>query len=64
MSDIEIKVKIDGIEYTQDQLKDLAKGAKTAAKEVDEVKKETKRQRTNKVSSQRNSMKSKKSLVD
>jgi hypothetical protein len=30
MSDIEIKVKIDGIEYTQDQLKDLAKGAKKA----------------------------------
>ena len=43
MSDIEIKVKIDGIEYTQDQLKDLATGAKKAAKEVDEVKNETKK---------------------
>jgi hypothetical protein len=42
MSDIEIKVKIDGIEYTQDQLKDLAKGAKKAASEIDDVKKETK----------------------
>jgi len=43
MSDIEIKVKIDGIEYTQDQLKDLAKGAKKAASEIDDVKKETKK---------------------
>ena len=43
MSDIEIKVKIDGIEYTQDQLKDLATGAKKAAKEVDDVKTETKK---------------------
>jgi len=43
MSDIEIKVKIDGIEYTQDQLKDLAKGAKKAATEIDDVKKETKK---------------------
>jgi len=43
MSDIEIKVKIDGIEYTQDQLKDLANGAKKAAKEVDDVKNETKK---------------------
>jgi len=43
MSDIEIKVKIDGIEYTQDQLKDLATGAKKAAKEVDDVKTQTKK---------------------
>lgn len=43
MSDIEIKVKIDGIEYTQDQLKDLAKGAKKAASDIEDVKTETKK---------------------
>ena len=43
MADIEIKVKIDGIEYTQEQLKDLAKGAKVAGEEVKDLGKETKK---------------------
>ena len=43
MADVEIRVKIDGVEYTQEQLKDLASGAKTAGKEMDNLGKETKK---------------------
>lgn len=43
MSDIEIKVKIGGIEYTQDQLKDLANGAKKAGTEVEDLGDKTKK---------------------
>ena len=42
MAEVEIKVKIDGVEYSQQELKDLASGAKTAAKEMDDLNKETK----------------------
>lgn len=43
MSEIDIFVKIDGVEYSQEQLKALATGAKDAAKGVDNLKKETKK---------------------
>lgn len=43
MAEVEIKVKIDGVEYTQDQLKGLAKGAKKAAEETKDLGKETKK---------------------
>lgn len=43
MAEVEIKVKIDGVEYTQDQLKGLAKGAEKAAKETKDLGKETKK---------------------
>ena len=42
MSEVEIKVKIDGVEYTQDQLKDLATGASDAAKGMDDLSDKTK----------------------
>lgn len=42
MSDIEIKVKIDGVEYSQEQLQNLAKGGEKAAEAMDEVNKSTK----------------------
>ena len=42
MAEVEIKVKIDGVEYTQDQLKDLAKGAKKAGEGMDDLGKKTK----------------------
>ncbi len=37
MSELEIKVTIDGVDYSQQQLKDLATGAKKAGKEVDDL---------------------------
>lgn len=40
---VEIKVKIDGVEYSQEQLKGLAEGAKDAAKETKDLGKETKK---------------------
>jgi len=43
MSQVEIKVKIDGVEYSQDQLKNLAKGAEKAADGMDDLNKETKK---------------------
>lgn len=43
MADVQIYVKIDGVEYTQDQLKELATGAKTATKATEDLKKETKK---------------------
>lgn len=42
MAEIEIKVKIDGVEYTQEQLKDLASGAQKAGNEVENLGKKTK----------------------
>ena len=42
MAEVEIKVKIDGVEYTQDQLKDLAKGAEKAGNKVEDLGKKTK----------------------
>jgi len=42
MSEVEIKIKIDGVEYSQDQLKNLAKGAEKAADSMDNLNKETK----------------------
>lgn len=38
MSEIGIKVTIDGVEYSQEQLKDLAKNGKKAAKGLDDTK--------------------------
>jgi len=38
MSEIEIKVSIDGVEFTQDQLKDLAKNSKQAAEGLEATK--------------------------
>jgi len=43
MSQVEIKVKIDGVEYSQDQLKNLAKGAEKAADGMEDLNKETKK---------------------
>ena len=43
MADVQIYVKIDGVEYTQEQLKELATGAKTATKATEDLKKETKK---------------------
>lgn len=43
MAEVEIKINIDGIEYSQDQLKDLAKGAKKASDGLEDVQKETKK---------------------
>lgn len=42
MADVEIKVKIDGVEYTQEQLKDLASGAKKAGEGMEDLGKKTK----------------------
>lgn len=42
MAEVEIKVTIDGVEYTQSQLKDLAKNGEKAAESMDEVKEKTK----------------------
>ena len=43
MSEVEIKVKIDGVEYSQEQLKNLAKGAEAAADGMEDLNKETKK---------------------
>ena len=43
MADIEIKVKIDGVEYTQEQLGDMAKSAKKATKATKDLGKESKK---------------------
>ena len=37
MAEVEIKVKIDGVEYSQKQLKELAKSGEAAAKGVDDA---------------------------
>jgi len=42
MADIEIKVKIDGVEYTQDQLKGIAEGAKKAGVNMNDLSEKTK----------------------
>lgn len=42
MAEVEIKVKIDGVEYTQEQLKDLATGAKKAGEGMEDLGKKTK----------------------
>ncbi len=41
MAEVEIKVKIDGVEYSQEQLKNLAKGANSAAKGMEDLNEET-----------------------
>ncbi len=41
MAEVEIKIKIDGVEYSQEQLKTLASGANKAAKGMDNLNKET-----------------------
>ena len=41
MAEVEIKVKIDGVEYSQEQLKNLAKGADAAAEGMADLNKET-----------------------
>ena len=43
MAEVEIKVKIDGVEYTQDQLKGIAEGAKKAGINMDDLGKKTKK---------------------
>ena len=43
MAEVKIFVKIDGVEYTQDQLKDLATGSKKAADGMENVADETKK---------------------
>ena len=43
MAEVKIFVKIDGVEYTQDQLKDLATGSKKAADGMEDVADETKK---------------------
>ena len=42
MAEVEIKVKIDGVEYSQEQLKKLAKSGEAAAKGVDKATEATK----------------------
>ncbi len=41
MADVQIKVEIDGVEYSQDQLKELAKNGENAAKGLDNTKEAT-----------------------
>lgn len=43
MADVEIKVKIDGVEYTQEQLKELASGAKKAGEGMEDLGDKTKK---------------------
>ena len=43
MAEVEIKVKIDGVEYTQEQLKGIAKGAKEAGISMDDLGDKTKK---------------------
>ena len=43
MAEVEIKIKIDGVEYSQEQLKNLAKGADKAETAVEDLNKETKK---------------------
>ena len=43
MADVQIYVKIDGVEYTQEQLKALATGSEKAADSMENVKNETKK---------------------
>ena len=43
MAEVEIKVKIDGVEYTQEQLKDLANGAKKAGEGMEDLGDKTKK---------------------
>lgn len=41
MADVQIKVEIDGVQYSQDQLKELAKNGEKAADGLDDTKKST-----------------------
>lgn len=43
MAEVEIKVKIDGVEYTQEQLKELATGAKKAGEGMEDLGDKTKK---------------------